>query len=122
MSESLERMELKISIFLRYGVLLAGALMAIGWLGGVSFSGNPFEAFQVYGHDRFQVQLARIIENREYFAIISYIGLVTLISLPILRVALTAVLFFKQREYLLSGIAVFVLIALAASFQLGLIE
>ncbi len=122
MSQELETMELRISIFLRYGVLFAGALMAIGWLGGVSFSGNPFDAFHIYGHDSFRIQISRIIDSRDYFAIISYFGLVALISLPILRVALTAVLFFKQREYLLSGVAVFVLIALVASFQLGLIE
>ncbi|RYZ64450.1 MAG: DUF1634 domain-containing protein, partial [Proteobacteria bacterium] len=49
MNQSLEQMELRISKFLRYGVLVAGALMLVGWFGTVSFSGNPFDTFQVYG-------------------------------------------------------------------------
>jgi uncharacterized membrane protein len=52
--------------------------------------------------------------------LLSYAGLIALISLPVLRVLLTMILFLKQKEYILAVVAALVLIGLFVSFTFGM--
>lgn len=120
MDDQLQALELKISKFLRAGVLLAGFFMLIGWVSDLLLHGSSFESFKLY-HEVSLVETVKIaFATHAWGEIISYLGLTILIALPITRVFLTAFLFLKQKEYLLAGIASFVLIALIVSFSLGI--
>jgi uncharacterized membrane protein len=115
----LERMELKISKFLRLGVMISGFIIAIGW--AMSFQANydPFENLKIYHQisliDSFQIQF--MLEN--WGRLIVYFGLMILISLPVLRVFLSVVLFVKQKEKKMAFIGAIVLLGLILSFSLG---
>ncbi len=119
MSTKTEILEIRISLFLRYGVLVAGALMLVGWLANLDLGNNPFAQFSQY-HELplFQV-IATAIEKRDFTVLLSYAGLFCLISLPIIRVLLTAVLFLKERQFVMAALASFVFGALILSFALG---
>jgi uncharacterized membrane protein len=116
----IESLELKIAKFLRVGVIIAGVLMLIGWLIQVKFISNPFYVFDTYDQIPF-VDLVRYhIYRKNYGVLLSYTGLIALISLPIIRVFLTAILFIKQQEFKLALIAMAVLIGLILSMALGI--
>ena len=127
--KSLESMELRISRFLRAGVVTSGIFMLFGWLGNYlihftdSKTSDVFETLREYRlHpliDQLMNHAARPFDMGSVFLFSSYIGLFILISLPIIRVLLTSVLLFKNREHTLAWIAVFVLVALIGSFYLG---
>ncbi len=116
----LESLELKISKFLRIGVLVAGLFMLIGWISQSMSAPESLLALKTYHSSSLSETLANAWYSQAWGSLASYLGLAILISLPITRVFLTAVLFIKQKEYLLAGIAFFVLIALIASFSLGI--
>lgn len=118
--DELESLELKISKFLRVGVLLSGLLMLTGWIAQLIAKGSSFELFKTYNAASIQETLKIAIANNSWSELIAYLGLIILIALPITRVFLTAFLFLKQKEYVLAGIASFVLIALLVSFSLGI--
>lgn len=118
--DPLNTLELKISKFLRYGVLTSGFFLLVGFISTFQWSGNPFVRFAVYTPVDLPTALEVAFMGDEWGMIISYIGLIVLISLPMIRVFLTAFLFIKQKEFLLAGIAGFVLIALIFSFSLGI--
>lgn len=118
--DRLESLELKISKFLRIGVFVAGAFMFIGWLSHSLTQPDSFENLRTYQPIHLIATLKEAWQQRAWGVLISYTGLAMLISLPITRVFLTAVLFIKQKEFLLAGIAFFVLAALIVSFSLGI--
>lgn len=118
--DQLESLELKISKFLRLGVLVAGIFMLIGWLSHTFTQPDNFELLKTYHDSTLSETLRMAYAEGAWGTLISYLGLVILIALPITRVFLTAVLFLKQKEYLLAGIAGFVLVALIVSFSLGI--
>jgi uncharacterized membrane protein len=115
-----EELELKISIFLRYGVLVAGVLILGGWLMTVKWSADPFFSFQMYGELPLKEIIAIYLRTDNYGMLVSLAGLGCLISLPIIRVLLTAWLFFWQKDFMLAFIAVCVFLGLLASFTLGI--
>lgn len=118
--DELESLELRISKFLRAGVIAAGVMMLIGWFFQLVLHGASFELLKTYNALALSDTLLAAYNNHEWAELISYLGLIILIALPITRVFLTAFLFFKQKEYVLAGIASFVLIALIVSFSLGI--
>jgi len=118
--DNLHSLELKISKLLRWGVLMAGALMAIGWLSFLDFSQNPLLAFHDYKNESLQQSLQSAIDSHQWGLLIAYAGLTLLISLPLLRVLMTAILFIKQKEKVLAIIAFFVFAILILSFSLGI--
>ncbi|MEA9355312.1 DUF1634 domain-containing protein [Bacteriovorax sp. PP10] len=118
--DELESLELKISKFLRLGVIVAGVFMLIGWISQLVFQEHSFELLKTYNAVSLGETLRIAFENNQWSELIAYLGLVILIALPITRVFLTAFLFVKQKEYVLAGIASFVLIALIVSFSLGI--
>jgi uncharacterized membrane protein len=119
MKDELYSLEMFISKLLRWGVLLAGLFLLIGWLMNISLTGNPFAIFQTYHEVPFLETLQAVFTNREWGLGLAYLGLCILISLPMLRVLMTAVLFFKQKEYWMASAATLVMIALLISFSLG---
>lgn len=117
----LNKLEYKIAKFLRVGVLISGLLILTGWLISVKFSSvDPFFSFRVYDTFPLMNILKLYYRNQNWGILISYLGLACLISLPLIRVLLTGWLFFRQKDYLLSFIALLVLVALIISFGLGL--
>lgn len=115
----LERMELKISKFLRIGVIISGAIITLGWAMSFQADYDPFENLKTYHQisliDSFQIQF--MLEN--WGRLIVYFGLMILISLPVLRVLLSVVLFVKQKEKKMAFIGAIVLLGLILSFSLG---
>lgn len=118
--ESLYSLELRIAKLLRTGVLIAGVLIFIGWMTLIQLQGDPFTSFQVYEEVSLRSQVSKVLSEGKWGSVVCYVGLFVLVSLPSLRVLLTAILFVKRREYLLAAIAAFVLAVLAASFSLGI--
>lgn len=118
--KSLEELELKIATFLRVGVILAGVLIFSGWIFNLKFNQDPFLAFRIYDTLPLQNILAIYYRNGNWPILVCYLGLAVLISLPLIRVLLTAYLFLKQKDFLLGTIAFVVFLALVASFFLGI--
>ena len=116
----IETLELKISKFLRWGVLFAAILMLIGWILQFKWSGNPFFHFEVYDQIPFSSQIFFHYRKEHWGHLLSYAGLIVLISLPLIRVLLTAILFLKQKEFALAIIAFLVLLGLIVSFTFGI--
>lgn len=115
----LQRLELFIANFLRYGVLFAGLVIFIGWMSQINFDRNVFEDFHNYHSAPLLETLHFLVLQQNSGLLISYLGLFILICLPIFRVVLTAAVFILDRDYLLAGCAALVLAGLAFSFALG---
>jgi uncharacterized membrane protein len=119
-SDSLLNLELKISKLLRFGVLVAGAFLLVGWASMLDFQNNPLLAFEQYQDRSLNLSLHQAMQEQRWGLLIAYAGLAILISLPLLRVLLTAILFVKQNEKVLAAVAFFVFAALLVSFSLGI--
>lgn len=119
-NDQLLSLELRISLLLRWGVLLAGAFLLVGWVTLLDFSQNPLAAFHEYKGESLKQSLQTAVDNGQWGLLVAYLGLVLLISLPLLRVLMTAILFVKQKEKVLAVIAFFVFAALILSFSLGI--
>lgn len=117
---TIENLELKIAKFLRVGVAVAGVLMFIGWAMQIKWSGDPFFNFKHYDQIPLKDMIEFAIYRKQWGILVSYTGLVTLISLPVIRVVLTAYLFLRQKEKILAGIAAIVLVGLIVSMTLGI--
>lgn len=117
---NIESLELKIAKFLRVGVIVSGIIMFAGWMTQFKLSGDPFYNFQVYDHIPLQDLIGFHIYRKHWGVLISYFGLASLISLPVIRVILTAVLFIRQKEFALALIAFTVLLGLMLSMFLGI--
>jgi len=120
MSDQLEALEIKTSKFLRAGVVVAGILIAIGWIGNWNSSTDPLFTFKTYDQISLFDILRLHIRNGDWSVLICYSGLATLISLPLIRVLLTMVLFIKQKEIILATISFAVLLGLLISMALGI--
>ncbi len=120
MKHDIQALELFIARFLRYGVLIAGALMLAGWISQISFSADTFAQFQVYKEMRLVSTLHRLYDAREWGVLTSYLGMLVLICLPVLRVFMTLAMFLKKRDYALAGVSALVLFGLLLSVTLGL--
>lgn len=115
----LEALELFIAKFLRIGVLVAGCVIFIGWMSQINFHRNIFEDFQIYQHMQLTDTLSFLWFQHSYGLLIAYVGLILLISLPLLRVILTAGLFIVEKDYLMAACALLVLGGLGLSIALG---
>lgn len=129
-SGQLLQVELAIAYLLRYGVLLCGAVLAVG-LGMllVQAAAHPTEAsfLQQAQHDaaaasshvpRTWEQMRGALSEGDANAIIA-IGLILLIALPILRVGATVVVFFVDKDPLYFAITLFVFVVLVSGIVLG---
>lgn len=113
-------MELKIAKFLRGGVILSGIIIAIGWAMSFKAASDPFIPLQTYSHLNLvdSIQMQAILQN--WGKIIAYFGLTILISLPVIRVFLSILLFIKQKEKAMAILGTIVLFGLILSFSLGI--
>lgn len=118
--DEIESLELKISKFLRAGVIVAGFFLTLGWIMSFTFNPHVFYVFQDYDRIPFIEMLRHYVRRREWGPVVSYAGLIMLISLPILRVLLTMVMFIKLKEKYLAMIAALVLLGLIVSFSFGM--
>lgn len=119
MERDVYSLELFIAKFLRYGVLLAGLLMLVGWLSQISFSHDVFASFQAYHEVRLLEQLESCFQEGRWGLLTSYAGMFVLISLPLLRVLMTFGIFIKKRDYMLAAVSGLVLLGLVLSVLLG---
>ena len=119
-NDGLLSLELKISNLLRWGVLLAGAFLFVGWITFLDFSQNPLASFHDYKDESLAQSLQNALQSGHWGLLVAYAGLAILICLPLLRVLFTGVLFIKQNEHLLAAVAFFVFAALILSFSLGI--
>lgn len=115
---ALFKLELIISRMLRTGVLIAGTCLLVGWL-WMWYHGGDIYALRFYEkHSLLEsLQWALLMQNRGFFICIA--GFAVLISLPLIRVFMTGVLFLKQKEFLLAALAFGVFVSLILSFTLG---
>ena len=113
-------MEVKISKFLRAGVVTSGIIILIGWAMSFKADSDPFANLQTYSTFNLidSLQMHAILQN--WGKLISYFGLSILISLPVLRVFLSVILFIKQKEKIMALVGAIVLIGLITSFSLGI--
>lgn len=115
-----EEVEQRIGRFLRYGVMVAGFVILSGWLLQFDWYAETFRNFQIYEKISFINILQGHYHRQEWGALTTYLGLILLISLPLIRVLLTAYLFIIQKEFVLAGIAGFVFCTLILSMLMGL--
>lgn len=118
--KDLETMELKISKFLRLGVIISGIIILVGWMMSFKPSNDPFINLQSYSNLNLidSLQMHAILQN--WGKLITYLGLSILISLPVIRVFLSVILFIKQKEKIMALLGAIVLIGLILSFSLGI--
>ncbi len=124
--ESTERMERVIAATLRAGVVLSVAVilfgMALTFARHPDYANSPDARRQVTGGDyRFAHDLSetmRGLVRLEGRSVIT-VGLLILIATPVLRVALSVVLFAVQRDRAFAVITAAVLALLLISFLLG---
>ena len=112
-------LELTIAKVLRYGVLIAGILMLVGWISAFQTTGNPLLEFSHFEEKSLSSSLDQCIEHGRWGILIAYIGLGCLISLPLIRVLLTALVFLRQKEFVLASVAIFVAFSLLISIAVG---
>lgn len=114
--------ELLVAKLLRYGVLLVGVVLAVGWILSINLNENIFLEYQNYTETNLFQTLELAWANKEWGLLLSYFGLSLLILLPLLRVTMTCILFAKEKEYTMMGISLLVLVGLALSFFLGAVK
>lgn len=119
MEDDVYSLELFIAKFLRYGVLVAGVLMFAGWMSEISFTTDTFAHFSKYQDARLVSTIHTLVEARRWGLLTSYAGMLALISLPLLRVLMTLLVFIKKRDWALAIVSSFVLAGLFLSLLLG---
>jgi len=112
-------LELKISKVLRIGVFASGIIILVGWALTAMDGGTSLIIFKDYDQLDLLSQIAIAYKNGQWGILTSFFGLATLIILPVLRVLLTSILFFTQKEIKIGFISLLVLILLLISFLLG---
>lgn len=115
----IETMELKIAKFLRAGVVVSGITMLVGWVWSFRVGHDPFAPLQEYSSLTLYQSIAVCLMLKYWGRLLIYLGLTILISLPVIRVILSVVLFIKQKEKAMALIGAIVLVGLILSFSLG---
>lgn len=118
--EKLNILELRIAQFLRFGVILAGLILLSGWIINFDISEDPFYILQNYSKIPFFDLAEFYFLDQRIGVLVIYFGLIVLISLPLIRVFLMAILFLYSKEYLMAFISFLVLAGLIFSFSFGI--
>ncbi|ADK16378.1 MULTISPECIES: DUF1634 domain-containing protein [Clostridium] len=113
--KSAEELELIISTFLRIGVILSSIVILTGLLmflisGHSGYAGNYYPTKPI-----------EILKGCKYFKpyAIMLFGLLILMAIPVLRVAVSILVFFKEGDYLYVKITSLVLVILLCSILMG---
>jgi uncharacterized membrane protein len=117
---ALQRLELRIAYLLRYGVILAGAFMVVGWALSLLTHGDRLGSFRAYAPVSLPVTWSQAWMDGDWGTVTALAGLGILVLLPVVRVLLTGVLFLKQGDRVLALLAFLVFGVLVASFSLGI--
>lgn len=125
-NKGIEKLELKISQYLRRGVALCFIILFFYFLGS-SFLLEQKSHFSLL--TRGASPLERILENKDFslqnindlMFLLSSLGLFFLILLPFFRVAFTSFYFLKNKEKIFFLLSLFVLIIMLMSMTLGLL-
>jgi uncharacterized membrane protein len=120
MKPALHETELRIARFLRAGTIFSGSLLLIGWLWNFDWHSDPFFNFQHYDQIPFTQLYTHAWNQGSWGALLVYAGLVALISLPVIRVLLTMLLFLQRRERTMALLAGVVFLGLIISMILGI--
>lgn len=118
--KEIDKMELLISKFLRFGVIVSGLIILSGWLMSFEADRNPFTSLQSYQYFSLINSLEMNLILNKWGKVISYLGLMMLISLPILRVFLSMILFIRHKEKMMAFLSLIVFIGLILSFLMGI--
>lgn len=118
-------LELMLSKLLAGGVLLSGSILVIGMVAllltrQTGYPPTALDFGQVHP-EAYPHSLPSLIDGLRHgrpLAILS-LGLLVLVATPVLRVASSIVLFFRQRDFLYTGICTFVLLMLLLGMALG---
>lgn len=113
-------LELFVSRFLKFGVIVSGLFILFGWAFSFKFSGNPFFNFESYDRIPFKDLVLFYFDKKDWFQLCSFVGLALLISIPYVRVVLMILLYLKSREFYLAFISIIVLTGLLIGLVLGL--
>ncbi len=113
--KELDKVELLISKFLRFGVIISALFVLLGLTLFLftGYSGYDGETFPTTIHDI----LTGFISLKPYGII--NVGLILLILTPVFRVAVSIIVFIKAKDYLYAKITSLVLFILILSFSLG---
>lgn len=117
--QKLHQLELKISYALRLGVIFSGLFIAIGWIWMLISHGVQLDSFSTYQAVSFKQSLQMAFLKKDYSWFVAGFGLSALVTLPLIRVFMTAFLFLKQKDFILAGIAFLVFATLIFSFFQG---
>jgi uncharacterized membrane protein len=111
-----------LALLLRGGVVLSALLFALG-LVLVAFDDQPFDLAH-FAHFSAPVRggAMALLGSGTRSDLLLHLGLLTLLLLPVARLALAAVVFAKERDRLFSAISVVVLALIALSTALGRVE
>ncbi len=108
-------MEIIISRFLRIGMIFSAGIITIGMLIFL-ITGNSGYSENVYPVKVYDI-LSGVVMLKSYAIIMA--GLLSLIILPVGRVALSLMLFYNERDFLYVKITAIVLAVLIFSFFMG---
>ena len=125
--------ELFIASLLRWGVILSFVIIAV-WIGATLLTGqtgyhqvrlDDFNSITQYRMppdfpNSLEAVWTGVIELKPYAVIV--LGLLVLISIPVVRVAVSVIAFAFERDWLYAAITAFVLIVLILSFIIGWVE
>jgi uncharacterized membrane protein len=118
MAKDIER---HISTLLQRGALLSGLLLSVGWISNYLDKGDQLHEFTSYKIQKLPETLHWIVLAQDKASMFSYLGVVALLLIPLIRVLLSSILFFRKKEYILAVVSMTVFCLLILSFQLGLI-
>ena len=113
--KELDKIELLISKFLRFGVLISAFFVLIG------LTMFLFTGYSGYDGETFPTTITDVLNGfilLKPYGIIS-IGLILLILTPVFRVAVSIIVFIKVKDHLYTKITLLVLFILILSFALG---
>jgi uncharacterized membrane protein len=117
-----QRVDAAIGALLRGGVLLAAAVVAAGAVLYLTRHGSDPTHYRVFRGEPSDLRdLGLVLEGVRSFAgrATMQLGLLLLIATPIARVALSVVLFIRERDWLYVGVTVLVLALLTYSLLAG---
>lgn len=113
-----EEMEIIVSNFLKFGVYLSAIVVSIG-LAMFLITGNSGYKANYYPTRPMEI-LSGLISLKSYAIMLT--GLLILIITPVMRVGISIIVFFKDKDFLYVGITSAVFIILIISFVLGKVE
>ncbi|AKN31577.1 membrane protein [Clostridium carboxidivorans P7] len=114
----IEEMEIVISKFLKFGVLLSAFVIFIGFAMFL-LTGNSGYAGSTYPTEPIAI-LKGALAFKSYSIILT--GLMILIATPVFRVGVSIIVFMKEKDFLYAKITSLVFVILIISFILGKVE